>query len=238
MNEFKNVYIIKDNVSMMKLGILFSGGKDSTLATYLAKEKGHEISCLISIFSENKESYMFHVPSISKSKQQSKVMGIPIIVQKTKGEKESELKDLEKAIKKAKKDFNIEGIVTGAVESVYQSSRIQKICDKLRLDCFNPLWQKPQFEILEDLLKNKFEVIVTGVFAYPLTKKWLGKKIDKEFIMEMRKLNKDFKISPAGEGGEFETLVLNCPLFIEPLKIIDSKIFGRGYSWTMEVEVE
>lgn len=181
---------------------------------------------------------MFHVPSISKSKQQSKVMGIPIIVQKTKGEKESELKDLEKAIKKAKKDFNIEGIVTGAVESVYQSSRIQKICDKLRLDCFNPLWQKPQFEILEDLLKNKFEVIVTGVFAYPLTKKWLGKKIDKEFIMEMRKLNKDFKISPAGEGGEFETLVLNCPLFIEPLKIIDSKIFGRGYSWTMEVEVE
>ena len=222
----------------MKLGVLFSGGKDSTMATYLAKKKGHEISCLISIFSENKESYMFHIPSISKTKQQAERMGIPIIVQKTRGEKESELKDLEKAIKKAKKDFKIQGIVTGAVESVYQSSRIQKICDKLNLECFNPLWQKPQFEILEDLLKNKFKVILTGVFAYPLTKSWLGKKVDRSFINEMKRLNKRFKISPAGEGGEYETFVLDCKLFKKPLKVVGSKTFGRGYSWSMEVEVE
>ena len=223
----------------MKLGILFSGGKDSTMAIYLAKKRGYEISCLISIFSENKESYMFHIPSISKTKQQAERMNIPIIVQKTRGEKESELKDLEIAIKKAKKDFRIQGIVTGAVESVYQSSRIQKICSELDLECFNPLWQKPQFEILEDLLKNKFRVIVTGVFAYPLTKSWLGKKIDREFINEMKRLNKKFKISPAGEGGEYETFVLNAPgLFEKPLEVVGSKTFGRGYSWRMEVEVE
>ena len=222
----------------MKLGVLFSGGKDSTMATYLAKKKGYEISCLISIFSQNKESYMFHIPSISKTKQQAERMGIPIIVQKTRGEKESELKDLEKAIKKAKKDFKIQGIVTGAVESVYQYSRIQKICNKLNLECFNPLWQKPQFEILEDLLKNKFKVILTGVFAYPLTKSWLGKKVDRSFINEMKRLNKRFKISPAGEGGEYETFVLDCKLFKKPLKVVGSKTFGRGYSWRMEVDVE
>ena len=222
----------------MKLGILFSGGKDSTMATYLAKRNGYEISCLISVFSENKESYMFHTPSISKTKQQAKAMDIPIIIQKTKGEKESELKDLEKAIQKAKRDFKIQGVITGAVESVYQSSRIQKICDKLELECFNPLWQKPQFEILENLLKNKFKVILTGVYAYPLTKSWLGRKINRDFIREMKKLNKKYKISPAGEGGEFETFVLECPLFKKPLKIMDSKIFGEGYSWRMEVDVE
>ena len=223
----------------MKLGVLFSGGKDSTMAIHLAKKKGYEISCLISIFSENKESYMFHIPSISKTKQQAERMDIPIIVQKTRGEKESELKDLEIAIKKAKKDFKIQGIITGAVESVYQSSRIQKICSELDLECFNPLWQKPQFEILEDLLKNKFRVIVTGVFAYPLTKSWLGKKIDREFINEMKRLNKKFKISPAGEGGEYETFVLNAPgLFEKSLEVVGSKTFGRGYSWRMEVEVE
>ena len=222
----------------MKLGVLFSGGKDSTLAAYLAKEKGYEISCLISIFSENEESYMFHIPSISKTKQQAKAMEIPIIIQKTKGEKETELKDLEKAIKKAKKDFKIQGVVTGAVESVYQTSRVQKICDKLNLECFNPLWQKPQFELLGNLLKNKFKVIVTGVFAYPLTKSWLGKEIDSKFINEIKELNKKFKISPAGEGGEYETFVLNCPLFKKSLNVIDSKISGRGYSWRMEVEVK
>ena len=222
----------------MKLGILFSGGKDSTLATYLAKKKGYEVSCLISIFSENKESYMFQTPSISKTKQQAKAMNIPIIVQKTKGEKEFELKDLETAIKKAKRDFGIQGIVTGAVKSVYQSSRIQKICDKLDLECFNPLWEKPQFEVLEDLLKNKFRVILTGVFAYPLTKNWLGRKIDRSFINEMKRLNKKFKISPTGEGGEYETFVLDCPLFEKSLKVVGSKTFGRGYLWRMEVDVE
>ena len=143
---------------------------------------------------------MFHTPSISKTKKQAEAMKIPILIQKTKGEKEIELKDLEEAIKKAKEKYKIQGIVTGAVESVYQASRIQKICDKLKLECFNPLWLKNQFELLEDLLKNKFEVIIAGVFAFPFDAKWLGRKIDKKFIEDIKKLNEKYKINPAGEG--------------------------------------
>src|SRR3972149_5481817 len=212
----------------MKLGVLFSGGKDSTFAAYLAKKNGYEISCLISIISENKESYMFHTPSIEKTEKQAKATGIPILIQKTEGKKEEELDDLKKAIEKAAKKFKIEGIVTGAVESVYQASRIQEICNELNLECFNPLWQKNQFELLEDLLKNKFSVILTGVFAYPLDEKWLGRKIDKEFIDEIKILNRKYKINPAGEGGEFETFVLDCPLFKRRLKVTDWKDFGEG----------
>ena len=221
----------------MKLGVLFSGGKDSTFATLLAKKEGYEISCLISIASANKESYMFHTPSIEKTKKQAGIMNIPIIFQKTEGEKEIELKDLEEAIKKAKEKYNILGILTGAVESVYQASRIQKICNELNLECFNPLWQKNQFELLEDLLKNKFSVILTGVFAYPLDEKWLGRKIDKEFIDEIKILNRKYKINPAGEGGEFETFVLDCPLFKRKLEVTDWKDFGEGNSWRREVEL-
>ena len=113
---------------------------------------------------------------------------------------------------------------SGAVGSVYQSSRIQKICNKLNLECFNPLWQKNQFEILDDLIKNQFEVIIAGVFAEGLDKDWVGKKIDKNFIEKMRELNKKYKINPAGEGGEFETFVLNCHLFKKPVKLSEVKI--------------
>jgi ABC transporter with metal-binding/Fe-S-binding domain ATP-binding protein len=224
----------------MKLGVLFSGGKDSTLALCLAKKHGHEISCLISIVSENKESYMFHTPSISSTEIQAKAMGMPIILQKTKGKKEMELKDLENAIKAAIKKHKIEGVVTGAVESAYQASRIQKICDKLGLECFNPLWQKGQFELLEDLVKRKFEIIITGVFAYPLGKGWLGRKIDGKFIKEMRKLNEKYLINPAGEGGEFETFVLYAPnLFKKRLKIRGFRDFSSGEnSWRREIDVE
>jgi ABC transporter with metal-binding/Fe-S-binding domain ATP-binding protein len=222
----------------MKLGVLFSGGKDSTYAAYLAQKSGHKLSCLITVVSENPESYMFHTPSISKTQKQAEVMKLPIIIQKTKGEKEIELKDLEAAIKKAKQKYKINGIVTGAVASVYQASRIQKICDKLKLECYNPIWQIDQIQLLKDLIKAKFEIIITGAFAYPLDKSWLGRKIDSKFIKDATKLQKEYKINPAGEGGEFESLVLNCPLFKRPLKVTHKQIRGDKNSWKMEVELE
>ena len=222
----------------MKLGILFSGGKDSMYAAWLAKKEGYKISCLISIVSENEESYMFHTPSIRRVEEQAKSMGIPLIIVKTKGKKEKELIDLEKSIKLAIKDYDIEGVISGAVESVYQASRIEKICNKLKIACFNPLWQKNQLELLEDLIKNKFEVIVVGVFAYPFDEKWLGRKIDTKFINEIKKLQEKYKINVAGEGGEFESFVLNCSLFKKRLKIKDKKIKGSKNSWRMDIKLE
>lgn len=222
----------------MKLGILFTGGKDSTYAAYLAKKSGYEISCLISIKSKNLESYMFHTPSISAVVKQAEAMDIPLILKITPGEKEKELKELEAAIQEAVEKFGIEGIVTGAIESVYQASRIQEICNKVGVECFNPLWQKNQFELLNELIENNFEVIITGVFAYPLDKSWLGRVIDKKFIGDMKTLDDNYKINPAGEGGEFETLVLNCPFFKKKLEILSKKISGSENSFHMEVELE
>lgn len=221
----------------MKAGVLFSGGKDSTYAAFLAKQNKIEISCLISLFSENKESYMFHTPSISKVEKQAKAMNIPLIIQNTKGVKEKELVDLQKAIIKAKKEYKIEAIITGAVESAYQASRVQKICNEVDIDCFNPLWQKNQFELIDNLIKNNFDIVITGVFAYPLDEKWLGRKINKDFLENVTRLYEKYKINPAGEGGEFETLVLNCPLFEKALEIKDKKIFGKANSWSMEVDL-
>jgi ABC transporter with metal-binding/Fe-S-binding domain ATP-binding protein len=223
----------------MKVGVLFSGGKDSTYVAYLAKQAGNEIACLINIISENKFSYMFHTPSITMTAKQAEVMGVPLLVFKTKGEKEKELSDLKDAIKEAVKKYGIEGIVTGALASDYQASRISKICEELKLKCINPLWKKNQIELLEELLKNKFEVVVIGVAAYPLDEKWLGRKIDRKFILQVSELQKKYGINPAGEGGEFETFVLNCPMFSKPLRIIEKKIhkFGEN-SWHMEIKVK
>jgi diphthine-ammonia ligase len=222
----------------MKLAILFSGGKDSCMASFLAKKYDHDIACLVSLISKNKESYMFHTPSIKKTEAQAQAMGVSLLKQNTLGLKEEELKDLEKILKKAKKYFEIEGVVTGAIKSTYQASRIQKICDKLNLECFNPLWQVNEFEYLQDLIKNDFEVIITGVFAYPFDESWLGKKIDKDFIEKIKILNQKYQINPAGEGGELETFVLSCPLFNKKLELTDKKISGENNSFRMEIKVK
>lgn len=214
------------------------GGKDSCLAAWIARKEGYEISCLVSIVSENKESFMFHVPSIDKVVSQAEVMGVPLILKKTKGEKEIELEDLKAAIVEAKTKFGIEGVVTGAVESVYQASRVQKICNDLGLECFNPLWQKDQVQLLRELVLEKFEAIVVGVAAYPMDEKFLGRAIDDNLIDELLKLREKFDINPAGEGGEFESFVLNCPLFSKGLKVTGYEDFGEKNSWRRELSLD
>ncbi len=202
----------------MKLGVLFSGGKDSTLAMHLAK-KHHEISCLLSMKSENDESYMFHTPNIGITELQAEALDIPLLTGFTAGEKELELSDLKDLIENAIELFGIKGIVTGAVGSVYQASRVQKICAELGIWCFNPLWQVNQIELLEKLVREKYEIIISSIAAYPLDQNWLGRKLDAKAISELKVLQDKYKIHPAGEGGEFESLVLDAPMFKRKIKI-------------------
>jgi len=213
----------------MRIGVLFSGGKDSIYALFKAMKK-HKVVCLISIFSKNPESFMFHTPNIHITELQAESIGLPLIQKITEGKKEEELEDLRKAIKEAKETFKIDAIVTGAIESVYQSKRIQKICDDLGLLCFNPLWKRDQEELLEEVIKNKFKVIISGVFAYPLDEKWLGKEIDRETIKELVKLKEKYQISPSGEGGEIETTVLDAPFFKKRIDILDFEIKAKENS--------
>jgi ABC transporter with metal-binding/Fe-S-binding domain ATP-binding protein len=213
----------------MKLGVLFSGGKDSTLALHKAAEK-EEIVCLITLVSENKESFMFHTPNIDITALQAEAMGLPLIKKATKGKPEEELKDLEEAIAQAVKDFKIDGVVTGAVESAYQSKRIQSICDRLNISCISPLWKKNQKALLKELVAKGFKVIISGVFAYPLDKSWLGKEIDSELIERLSLLANEFGLSVAGEGGEIETTVLDAPLFKKKIEILDSAVEAKGNS--------
>ena len=219
----------------MQLGVLFSGGKDSTLALHLAAEK-EEVVCLITILSKNKESYMFHTPNIDITALQAEALGLPQITKTTEGEKEKELSDLEDAIAEAARKFQIEGIVTGAVESAYQAERVQRICNRLGLWCFNPLWKHDQKALLEELLKKQFKVIISGVFAYPLDEKWLGKQIDTQLIDRLADLQQKYGLSPSGEGGEIETTVLDAPLFKKKIDVLDYSIEAKGNSGVFRIK--
>lgn len=213
----------------MKLGVLFSGGKDSTLALHLAAEKEQAV-CLITLVSRNPESYMFHTPNINMTVLQAEALGLPLVSVVTEGKKEEELADLQKAIQQAKEKYGIEGVVTGAVESVYQASRVQRICNELDLWCFNPLWKHDQKALLETLIAKQFQVIISGVFAYPLDEKWLGKQLDAQMIKRLVELQGKYGISPSGEGGEIETTVLDAPLFKQKIDITDAAMNWQGSS--------
>jgi ABC transporter with metal-binding/Fe-S-binding domain ATP-binding protein len=214
---------------------LFSGGKDSTLALAKAKEKS-EVVCLITLISENKESYMFHTVNVGLTTLQAEALDLPIIQRVTEGRKEEELEDLKKAMQEAKTTFNIEGIVTGAIQSEYQAGRIRKICAELDLQCLNPLWKKDQKELLKEIVEEGYKTIISGVFAYPLDRSWLGREIDREMIDRLVKLQEKYGISPAGEGGEIETTTLDAPPFKKRIEILESEIKTKGDSGVLVIK--
>jgi len=223
----------------VKVAVLFSGGKDSTFALYKAKKEGHEIVSLVTMESKSPESYMFHIPNTHLTEYAARAMNLPLIFAETSGEKEKELEDLEKVLKDLKKEKKIEGVVSGAVASSYQKERVDAICAKLKLKSIAPLWERDQFELMSEIIDAHFEVIVVGVAAYGLNESWLGRPLDEEALQELLELNRKNQLSVVGEGGEFETLVVDCPLFKEKIVVLEVEKRWDGIRGEMVIkEVE
>jgi asparagine synthase (glutamine-hydrolysing) len=153
------------------------------------------------------------------------------------GEKESELKELRKAIITAIERYNIEGIVTGALFSHYQRDRIEKICDELGLKCFSPMWHMPQEKELEVLSSSGIKFCIVKIAADGLSKEWLGKEITQVEIDKLLSLNAKMGFNVAGEGGEYESLTLDAPFFKKKIVLKKTRIEEEDkYTATLIVE--
>jgi diphthine-ammonia ligase len=202
-------------IAKMKLGTLFSGGKDSVFATYIATSFGWDVACLITLKSKNKDSFMFHTPNIDMTHYQAQAMGLPLVTQETSGEKEDELGDLFVAIKKAKEEHGINGIIVGALASDYQHERVNRVCQELQLKTFAPLWHKDQAMLLKEMIDLGLDIRISSVAADGLGEKWLGRKLDMDAYKELMQLHHRIGLHPAGEGGEYESIVLYCPFLFK-----------------------
>lgn len=218
------------------IAALFSTGKDSIYAIHLMKKQGYDVRCLIAIKPKNKDSFMYHSPTIELARLQAKALGIRLLLIQSKGEKEKELGELDKGLMLAKKMFGIEGVVSGAIFSNYQKERIERICDKHSIKHFAPLWHMNQEKYIKNLVgMGCFKVMISKIACMGLNEKWLGRIIDDKCIDEFVKLNLKYGINVAGEGGEYETLVLDSPLFKEKILVkFNKKMFGE---FTGEIEI-
>ncbi len=206
----------------VRLGVLWSGGKDSAFAAWKMMRQNYEISCMIVMESKNEDSYMFHTPTLDLTDLHSESSGIPLLKKKTEGEKEEELDDLRTAIYEAKNKYNIEGIVTGAIFSNYQRERVERICDELGLKIFSPLWHVDQDQEMREIVREGFKIVISRIAADGLDDSWLGREVTEDLIDRLTELKKKYHINVAGEGGEFESLVLDSPFFKKRLVIDDS----------------
>ncbi len=205
------------------MAVLYSGGKDSTLAIHKMIEQGKEIDLLISMDSQNEFSYMFHKPNIKWTALQAEAMEIKHVMFATAGEKEKELEDLERALV----ENYVTELVTGAVASTYQRDRVNSVCERLGIAHHAPLWGIDSLAELNELAKN-FDVIVTQVSAEGFDNSILGKRLDDKMIQKLVALHNKYRINLSFEGGEAESFVLDAPLFKKRIVVKKSRTEWKG----------
>lgn len=195
----------------MKVAALFSGGKDSTLAARVAETHGWEVSHLVTVEPRSKDSWMFHVPNLSLAPLLAEAWGKPLVRVETAGEAERELGELEVTLAELKREEGIDGFVSGAVASEYQRTRLERVGHRVGLKSFAPLWHKKGDEILASILAEGWDVRLSAVAAEGLTEAHLGRVFDPQLVLELRALRAKHGLSVGGEGGEYESAVLDAP---------------------------
>jgi predicted ATP pyrophosphatase (TIGR00289 family) len=201
-----------------KLAVLFSGGKDSTRAVEWCL-KNHRVKCLLTFSPKNKESYMLHSVNLGITKIAAKALGLEHKKIKVSGEKEKEVEEMKKAIKK----LNVDGIACGGIASNYQKARFERIASDIGIKFYAPFWGVGEENFLRETVDLGYKVIVVSVSSLGLDKSWLGRSINHEAIDELIKLKK-FGLNIVFEGGEGETIVLDGPIFKKRIEIEESEI--------------
>ena len=209
----------------MRLAALYSGGKDSTFALYLAEQMGNEILALVNIVPSDKGSWIFHTPNLDAVPTMAEAMGIPLVTENSDGSEEGDLGALRRALKR----LDVDGVVVGALWSDYQWDRMNRVLGELDLVMIAPLWRKDQEMVYDEMVAAGIEAIIVGVFAEGLDESWLGRRLDADAKKELLKLKQRFGVSIMGEGGEYESMTLDSPVHRKRLVIADAeKVMSRN----------
>ena len=218
----------------MRVGVLFSGGKDSTYATWIVQQQGWEVAALVTVRPHSQDSQVFHSPNVEWTHLQAEALGLGHQVIESK--EDDDLADLQHALSNMKRERKLLGVVTGAVASDYQKTRFDNLCDSTGLKSYSPLWHKNPRVLIEDLKKAGMRIVLTAVAAKGLDASWLGKELSDSDWSRLETLSKNHGFHLAGEGGEYESLVLDAPFFRKTIIIERSRVEWKGDAGRLVIE--
>lgn len=220
----------------MKLASLYSGGKDSNYSIFEVKRLGHNVVCLVSIIPEISDSLLFHFPNIQLTQALAQAIDLPIRnFQSSNSRLENETYVLENALSTVKDEFGIEGIVHGGISSMFQKRNFERVCEGLQLSVYSPLWNLNPINYLHQLIDEKFKITIVGVSALGLGKEWLGITLDCDNVKTLESLSTKYGFDLNFEGGEAETLVVDCPIYKKKLAIKEGIVKWFGDNGIFEI---
>uniref|UniRef100_A0A158P867 Diphthine--ammonia ligase n=1 Tax=Angiostrongylus cantonensis TaxID=6313 RepID=A0A158P867_ANGCA len=217
---------------------LVSGGKDSCYNMMCAVDAGHRIVALANLHPGDRgelDSYMYQSVGAEGVLMIAQAMGLPLYRREITGlpvnknydycpTTGDEVEDLYELLNLVKKQHpNIEGVSVGAISSGYQKLRVENVCRRLNLLPLCYLWKRNQNELLHEMLSKGLDAILIKVAAIGLDRICIGRRLS-EVEFTLNQLHSQFGVHPCGEGGEYETFVINCPLFQKQIDVLDSEV--------------
>jgi diphthine-ammonia ligase len=206
--------------------VSWTGGKDGCYACHKAMADGYRVTHLLNFRNMKKIGSHEINPGIIQA--QSEAIGIPLI-QRDFLSYEQEFKNV--VLDLRAQGEQIDGAIFGHIET--HNMLVDRICKDLHIDPLLPLWKQESEKVLREIIDSGFEVFVVSIKDGLLCKEWLGRRIDEEFINDLRNLNKS--IDPCGENGEFHTFVSDGPIFKKKIVISRSEpVLREGY-WFLNI---
>ncbi|MFW9903053.1 MAG: diphthine--ammonia ligase [Candidatus Thorarchaeota archaeon] len=199
------------------MSVLVSGGKDSVLALWIALHQ-FEVKSILTIRSSCPESFLFHIPNNQYVGLMAEMLEISHkIIQIDSCNIEDEINSLKEVLLSSSE----KAIVTGGIRSEFQRYKFNRAAKLANMKCFNPLWRISPKLLLSELM-TQFRIIITSVSSMGLGKEMLGSEFSPKILETLNQSG--IELSLVGEGGEFETFVLDAPFFPASIQILESKV--------------
>ncbi|KAL8435985.1 hypothetical protein ACSSS7_002030 [Eimeria intestinalis] len=208
---------------------LVSGGKDSIFALHWAREMGHRICAVATLLPRDElveaDSYMYQSVGTEMTSAVAECLGVPhfcatvrgrpintesLNYQTTAGDEVEDLYELLSRVKEAIP--GLEAVSCGAILSEYQRRRVEHVCERLGLVPISLLWNRQQEDLLGEMIEWGLHAVLVKTASMGLSRKHLGRSLS-DLLPHFVALHKKHGFHVCGEGGEYETLTLDCPLF-------------------------
>ncbi|MHA1976288.1 MAG: Dph6-related ATP pyrophosphatase [Candidatus Hodarchaeales archaeon] len=209
----------------MKVSCLVSGGKDSVFALWCALHQ-FEVVSIINIQANASESFLFHVPNAKYVSLIAKMLNIPLLEVKTNS---TDVNEEIVTLTQTFIDSDAQAIITGGIRSEFQRYKFNQAAIQANMKCFNPLWRLKPRTLMGELLTNNFNIIFISVSAMGFGKDLLGKQLTLEKLNALRESNQISELAVTGEGGEYESFVLDAPFFPSRIVVNDAKVHWNEF---------
>ena len=214
----------------MKAVCLWSAGKDSCFAYYKAKQQGHNIISLFNFTEFNGANSLSHGLSAGIIHRQITATGLSFLQKPM--PKENYRNEFIALIQQWKKEKGIEGIVFGDIYLEEHKEWIERVCKESGVAPIFPLWGADTSVLINEIIEAGFKAIIVSVLKDSLGNEWLGRKIDNDFVKEIKGLG---NIDPCGEKGEFHTFVYDGPIFKKPVEFTIGEKISKDKHWFLEL---